>query len=192
MDDQRVQAADSIPRPGEEPDTWSELLAAYRREPKGYWAGLLIQRLGPWLTAARRQLHAVPPYFDDDDVAQQLLLEVLRIARRWNPTCEDSWIPRRLVERAGRRLLKSLLREQLNQAVELDSDLPGGSAAEPDLVLDTPVGKASIADLQVIYRARVLREPLDQLADRYGLTSSQMRWRLKSALQRARAQESRH
>ena len=188
MDGQRPQTTDSIPRPGEEPTTWSELLAAYRREPKGYWAGLLIQRLGPWLTAARRQLHAVPPYFDDDDVAQQLLVEVLRIAGRWHPTCEDNWIPRRLVERAGRRLLKSLLRERLNQSVELDADLPGGGA-ELDLVFDTPIGKASVADLQVIYRARVLREPIEQLAERYGLTPSRMRRRLKSALERARTRE---
>lgn len=191
MDDQQQQLPDSLPRPGEEPTAWSELLAAYRREPKGFWAGLLVQRLGPWLTAARRQLHAVPPYLDADDVSQQLLLEVLRIARRWHPTCEDSWIPRRLVERAGRRVLKSLLRERLDQSVELGSDLPGGDRAEPDLVLDTPIGKASVADLRVIYRARVLGEPIEQMAKRYGLTTSRMQRRLKSALERARAQNSR-
>lgn len=189
MDDQQRQRRDSIPRPGEEPTTWSELLAAYRREPKGYWAGLLLQRLGPWLAAAGRQLHAVPPYFDTEDVSQQLLLEVLRIARRWQPTCEDNWIPRRLVERAGRRVLKSLLREQLDQSVELDPDLPGDSRAEPALVLDTPIGKASVADLRVIYRARVLGEPIERLAERYGLSPSRMQRRLKSALERARAQE---
>src|SRR5215831_14184352 len=119
MDEQRSKAPDSIPPEGEEPSTWSELLATYRREPKGYWAGLLLTRLGPWLTAARRQLHAVPPYFDDDDVAQQLLVEVLHVASRWQPSCKDHWIPRRLVERAGRRLLKKLLAEQLDQSVEL-------------------------------------------------------------------------
>lgn len=191
MDDQRQRVPDSIPRPSEEPTTWSELLAAYRREPKGYWAGLLVQRLGPWLTAARRQLHPVGPYFDAEDVSQQLLLEVLRIARRWHPTCEDNWIPRRLVERAGRRVLKSLLRERLDQSVELDSDLPGGGRAEPDLVLDTPIGKASVADLRVIYRARVLGEPIEQMAERYGLTPGRMLRRVKSALERARAQNSR-
>src|SRR5487761_985723 len=86
------------------------------------WAGLLeAYRLGPWLSAARRQLHAVPPYLDQEDVSQQLILEVLQIASRWRPICEDRWIPRRLVERAARKLLKSLLTEQLDQPVELDA-----------------------------------------------------------------------
>jgi DNA-directed RNA polymerase specialized sigma24 family protein len=192
MDDQRQVAPDSIPRPGAEPTTWSELLTAYRREPKGYWAGLLISRLGPWLGAARRQLHAAPPYLDEDDVAQQLLLEVLRIGRRWHPSCEDNWIPRRLVERAGRRVLKKLLREQLHQSFELDAELPGALDAEPDLVLETPIGKASVSDLQVIFRARVLGEPIEQLAARYGLSPAQMQHRVKSALKRARAQETAH
>src|SRR5260370_6006218 len=83
--------------------SWSALLAAYGLGPKVRWSGLLIERLGPWLTKARRRLIAVPPYLDNEDVAQQLVVEVLRIAARWRPQCEDRWIPRRLVEAAERR-----------------------------------------------------------------------------------------
>src|SRR5258705_4280968 len=108
------------------PGTWAELLKAYRLGPKGEWSGLLIERLGPWLAAARRQLRAVPPSLDREDVGQQLVLEVLLIASRWVPACEDRWIPRRLVERAGRKVLRSLLAEQLEMAVELK---PGTTAA---------------------------------------------------------------
>jgi len=183
MDGQRPMESDSTTG---EPATWSELLAAYRREPKDIWAGLLIKRLGPWLTAARRQLHAVPPFLDEDDVAQQLLVEVLQIAARWQPSCEDHWIPRRLVERAGRRVLKSLLAEQLDQSVELDVDLPGGTQAEPELVLETPIGRASVADLRVIYRVRVIGESVEKLAAESGLTEGQMQRRVRSALRRAR------
>jgi len=168
------------------PSTWAGLLEAYRIGPKQRWSGLLVERLGPWLTSARRQLHAVPPYLDQDDVAQQLILEVLQIASRWRPICEDRWIPRRLVERAARKLLKSLLAEQLDQTVELDGELEGRERAEPDLVIDTPIGRASVADLRVIYRANVLGEPIEVLASEAGVTPTQMRRRLKSARARAR------
>ena len=166
--------------------TWGCLLEAYRTGPRQQWSGVLIERLGPWLTAARRQLYAAPPYLDQEYVAQQLVLEVLNIASRWRPVCEDRWIPRRLVERAARKLLKSLLAERLDQAVELDFDLEAPEVAEPNLVLDTPVGKASVADLRLIYRARVIGESIEILAAEAGLTPKQMRRRLKSARERAR------
>ena len=169
------------------PATWAGLLEAYQTGPKQKWSALLIERLGPWLTAARQQLHAVPPYLDQDDVAQELVLEVLRIASRWRPVCEDRWIPRRLVERAARKVLKSLLAERLDRTVELGVDLEAAERAEPELVIDTPIGKASVADLRVIYRASVIGEPIEVLADEAGVTPKQMRRRLKSARARARA-----
>lgn len=173
--------------PGGEPSSWAGLLGAYRVGPKDKLSGRLIARLGPWLTAARQQLHAVPPYLDRDDVAQQLVVEVLQIASRWRPVCEDRWIPRRLVERAARKVLKALLAERLDQTVELNLDLEAADAAEPELVVDTPIGRASLADLRVIYRANVLGEPIEVLAAETGVTPKQMRRRLKSARARARA-----
>jgi hypothetical protein len=167
------------------PVTWAELLEAYRTGPRQKWSALLIERLGPWLTAARQQLYAVPPYLEQEDVAQELVLEVLRIASRWRPVCEDRWIPRRLVERAARKVVKSLLAERLG-TVELGPDLEAAERAEPELVIETPIGEASVADLRVIYRANVLGEPIEVLADEAGVTPKQMRRRLKSARARAR------
>jgi len=169
------------------PATWTGLLEAYRVGPQDKWSAPLLARLGPWLTAARQQLHAVPPYLDRDDVAQQLVVEVLQIASRWRPLCEDRWIPRRLVERAARKLLRALLAEKLDQTVELNLDLEAAGLAEPELVVDTPIGKASLADLRVIYRASVIGEPIEVLAAEAGVTPKQMRRRLKSARARARA-----
>ena len=167
--------------------SWAELLEAYRIGPKDKWSRLLIARLGPWLTTARQQLHAVPPYLDRDDVAQQLVVEVLQIALRWRPVCEDHWIPRRLVERAARKVLKTVLAERLDQTVELNLDLEAGERAEPEMVVDTPIGTASLGDLRVIYRASVLGEPIEVLAAETGVTQEQMRRRLKSARARVRA-----
>jgi len=64
---------------------WAQLLEAYRVEPGERWSGQLLERLQPWLLAARRQMYAVPPHYDRDDLSQELVLEVLRIARRWRP-----------------------------------------------------------------------------------------------------------
>jgi hypothetical protein len=170
-----------------EPATWAGLVEAYRVGPKDKWSVPLIARLGPWLAAARHQLHAVPPFLDRDDVAQQLVLEVLQIAARWRPVCEDRWVPRRLVERAARKVLHSLLAEKLDQTIELNLDLEAAELAEPELVVDTPIGKASVADLRVIYRTSVLGEPIEALAAEAGVTAKQMLRRLKSARARVRA-----
>ena len=165
--------------------SWVALLAAYRLGPKERWSGPLIERLGPWLTKARHRLIAVPPFLDNDDIAQQLVVEVLRIAARWRPQCEDRWIPRRLVEAAERRVRIGVSRERSNLAVELDEALEISNPPEPNLVFDTPLGTASAQDLRVLYRVKVLGEPVAALAREAGITPRQMRRRVWSARKRA-------
>jgi len=167
--------------------SWAALLAAYRLGPEERWSGPLIERLGPWLTKARHRLIAVPPFLDNDDVAQQLVVEVLRIAARWRPQCEDRWIPRRLVEAAERRVRMGLSRERSNLAVKLDEAPEISNAPEPNLVFDTPLGTASAQDLRVLYRVKVLGEPVAALAREAGITPRQMRRRVWSARKRAQA-----
>ncbi|HEY2593184.1 MAG TPA: hypothetical protein VGK33_04720 [Chloroflexota bacterium] len=170
----------------DEPElSWTALLEAYRAGPKEQWSGVLIERLGPWLASARQRLFAVPPYLDDDDVAQQLVFVVLRVAERWQPQCEDRWVPRKLIEAAESRVRAWLCREKAAQTCELNDDLQASEGAEPELVLDTPIGKASIEDLRLIYRVKVLGEPIAALAHRAGITPRQMRQRVKEARERA-------
>jgi len=183
-DAERSATCSPAPRGGLD---WSALLAAYRLGPKEQWSGLVLERLGPWLTNARQALVAVPPYLDDEDVAQQLVLEVLRLAARWQPICEDNWIARKLVEDAERRVRKALKRSRSrsSRAVELTDEIEAPQRAEPDLVFDTPIGKASASDLRLIYRVKVLGEPVAALAEEAGITSRQMRQRVRNARQRA-------
>src|SRR5260370_27562974 len=170
--------------------SWAALLAAYRLEPKERWSGHLIERLGPWLTKVRPRVIAVPPYLETDDIAQQLVVEVLRISGRWRPQCEDRWIPRRLVEAAERRVRMGLSRERSTQAVELPESLETSNASETDLVFDTPVGSASAEDLPVLYRVKVLGEPVAALAREAGITPRQMRRRVWFARKRAQVSAS--
>jgi hypothetical protein len=167
--------------------SWTALLAAYRAGPRERWSEVLIERLGPWLTRARQRLVAVPPYIDDEDIAQQLVFVVLRLAARWRPRCEDHWVPRKLVEAAERRARVWLSRETACQADALDEELPAPERAEPELVLDTPIGQASVADLRLIFRVKVLGEPIPTMALAPGITPRQMRRRVQLARQRARA-----
>lgn len=176
--------------PADELD-WSALLAAYRLGLKELWSDLLLESLGPWLTNARQALVEVLPYLDDEDVAQQLALEVLGIAARWQPLCEDNWIPRKLVEDAERRVRKALKRERSrsSRAVELTEEIEAPQRAEPDFLFlfDTPIGKASPADLRLIYRVKVLGELVAALAEEAGITPRQIRQRVRNARARAGA-----
>ena len=172
--------------PAEDGLNWSDLLLAYRVERSQPAAAALIERLGPWLTNARKSLVEAPPFADKEDVAQQLGLEVLARAAEWQPDCQDRWIPRRLVEAAERRVRRTLRRERRHQSLELDDQLPALEADE-QFVLDTPIGRASAADLQVIYRYHVLGEPLAQMARQACITPRQMRRRIQLAKKRARA-----
>ena len=166
--------------------SWSDLLAACRNEHSQVAAAALLDRLGPWLTNAQKALVAAPPFADADDIAQQLRLEVLAKAARWVPRCEDHWIPRRLAEEAERRVRRVLQRERSRQPVELGDDIAAG-ALEDSVVLETPVGRASVADIRLIYRYHVAGERLEEMARRAGITARQMRRRLQRAKERARA-----
>jgi DNA-directed RNA polymerase specialized sigma24 family protein len=175
-----------VDEPTKDELSWSEILAAYRSERSQVSAAALLDRLGPWLTNARKALLAAPPFADAEDIAQQLNLEVLAKAARWVPQCEDRWIPRRLAEEAERRVREVLRRERSRQPVELDERMPAKTQEEP-LLLETPVGRASVADIRLIYRYHVAGEPLEEMARRAGITPRQMRRRLQRAKARARA-----
>jgi hypothetical protein len=187
MEPSHPEADSPTAGPAEQALSWSALLEGYRTGAKERWSELLIEGLGPWLTRARQRLVAVPPYLDEEDVAQQLVLEVLKGAARWRPQCEDCWIPRKLVEAAERRVRQALSRERSAPTTELDDELQASERAEPELVFDTPIGKASAADLRLLYRVKVLGEPVAALAGEAGITPRRMRRRVWVARERARA-----
>ena len=160
------------------------MLEAYRLDPNPATSGELLDRLGPWLTSARQRLLAVPPYLNDEDIAQQLALEVLRTAGRWWPMCADNWIARRLVEDAERSVRRRLRRERTHLGEELTDEVPA-QETQPDLLFDTPIGRATAADLQLIYRVRVLGEPVAKLAQMAGVTPRRIRQLVREAIVRA-------
>jgi len=129
-------------------------------------------------------LVAAPPYLDDEDIAQQLALEVLRTAGRWWPGCADNWIARRLVEDAERSVRRRLRRERTHLGEELTDEVPAHQT-EPEVLFDTPIGRATAADLRLIYRVRVLGEPVADMAQKAGVTPRRMRQLVREAIVRA-------
>ena len=167
--------------------SWSELLAAYRVGRGQRTAAALLERLGPWLTNARKALAPGSPALDADDIAQELVVRVLARAAEWEPNCEDRWIPRRLVEPVERAVRQTLQVERRRATVELEEQLPAPDSGEPVLLFDTPLGRARAADLRLIYRIDVLGEDLEAVAKRARVTSRRMRQRIAEAKRRARS-----
>jgi len=98
--------------------------------------------------------------------------------------CADNWIARRLVEDAERSVRRRLRRERTHQGEELTDEVPA-EPSEPELRLDTPIGRATAADLKLIYRVRVLGEPVAKLAQMAGVTPRRMRQLVREAIVRA-------
>ena len=167
--------------------SWAELLLAYRIGRGERAAAGLLDRLGPWLINARKTLAAASPVLDSDDIAQELVVRILARASQWEPNCEDRWIPRRLVEPVERTVRQTLRAERQRAAVELEQQLPAPNAEEPALLLETPIGRASATDLQLIFRFEVMGERLEWMAGRAGVTPRRMRQRIDAAKRRARA-----
>ena len=165
--------------------SWSDMLLAYRDGHSQRAAEALLDGLGPWLTNARLAVLAAEPFADADDVSQQLCLEVLAKASRWRPDCEDRWIPRRLVEQAERKVRQAHIRERLRRPDELDEYIAAPVVDCPEL-MDTPIGKATAADMRVMRRYYVDGERLGDLAAEAGITPRQMRRRIQKARARAR------
>jgi len=88
-----------------------ELLVAYRMTAvRSQIAPLILQAVRPQLEVRRLRLRPREPYIDAEDVAQQLVLEILDLALRL-PLQDGAFLERRLLLRAIERVTRRLKRE---------------------------------------------------------------------------------
>jgi len=88
-----------------------ELLVAYRMTAvRAQIAPLILEAVRPQLEVRRLRLRPREPYLDADDVAQQLVLEILDLALRL-PLQDGAFLERRLLLRAIERVTRRLKRE---------------------------------------------------------------------------------
>ena len=88
-----------------------ELLVAYRMTAvRSQVAPLILEAVRPQLEVRRLWLRPREPYLEADDVAQQLVLEILDLALRL-PLQDGAFLERRLLLRAIERVTRRLKRE---------------------------------------------------------------------------------
>jgi len=96
------------------------LLAAvirrYRSEDVRLWGPVLLELLAPAIMARVARFSGVPPTIDEDDIAQQFLVEVLVAAATMPLPGEARYVERRLLKRAAFLTTRWLRRENDRQA----------------------------------------------------------------------------
>ena len=174
---------------------WSAVIGAYRHGPRGFWGPVILQMLSPTLVRKASRLLAKAELAKlDEDIRHQLIAALLNAVARETVPTPARWIPNRLATRAvtqARRWMAAELRARRFYV----SDLPE-PAADPD---PEPIDFASMlawleglgvveANAILLYRHRVLGEPLERLADELGTTEAALRLRRLRAETRIRRQ----
>ena len=87
----------------------------YRRGPRQLWAPVLLDLLAPALVECLQGLRPEPPFADEDEIRQQLVMELLRAARRMPMRGDLSGMRLRLMTQAKRQVVRWLRRESRRQ-----------------------------------------------------------------------------
>lgn len=97
-------------------DRWlRQILVRYRQKPET-WAPVLLKALAPILFARLARLTDVLPVIDFDDIAQQLVVEILERALSMPINDDTRFVAQRLLLDAGKEVTRWLRREQRQQA----------------------------------------------------------------------------
>lgn len=201
---------------------WATVMAAYRRAGGTPWGAVILELVRPVLIPALERLDGaglpdepvaddsqpdptptgVPTIglerpggyalLDDEDVAQQVLTELLAIARTCQLPAPTRWAPHRLTTQTVRQV-RRWLRSQITSggaATSLDVAEELGDS-EPPLAERAVLGALmerglSQGDAELIYRARVLRIPIRALAQSSGLTFDALKRRHSRAREKLR------
>jgi hypothetical protein len=89
------------------------IVAAYRGGDQPIWGPVLLDLLAPALLERLRRLSPQPPTFDEDDLRQQMVLELLHAAD--TVPLPERYVKATLVSRASKRVSRWLQRERRHQ-----------------------------------------------------------------------------
>lgn len=101
------------------------VVRAYRIGHRQLWGPVLLEILGPQLAESIQQFRILAPLVDSEDLAQQLVLEVLSAASTVPIPAGARWVEQRILRRAGFNVARWLFRQirLVRAAVNLDSRL---------------------------------------------------------------------
>lgn len=176
--------------PPEERDRmWNHALRAYIEGPRQPWATIVLEAMCPDLAVTVATIPAMPPAITHDEVAQQLITELLAAALD-GPTEPARWSPNRLLSNATKKTYRWLAREirSLKQSHgELDRRATDAAGREiPGLLAELEARAIPSAGLVILYRQEVLGESLSEIAQETGLSENALCLRRYRAVVRLR------
>jgi hypothetical protein len=95
----------------------AEVVTAYRAGPPHLWGPVILDLLAPSLVELLAWLRPEPPAFDEEEIRQQLVVEVLRAAAKI-PIRDGFDMKVRLLARAYKYVVRWLAREGVRQRAQ--------------------------------------------------------------------------
>jgi len=175
--------------PEERDQIWNDVLQAYIAGPRHQWATIVLEAMCPDIAVTVAKIPAIPPAITREEVAQQLITELL-IAALDGPTQPARWSPNRLLSNATKLTYRWLAREirSLSQgAGDLDQSHIAAAGCEiPTLLWELEARATPSAGLVILYRQEVLGESLAEIAADCGLSENAVTLRRFRAVRRLR------
>jgi len=175
--------------PEERDQIWNDVLQAYIAGPRHQWATIVLEAMCPDIAVTVAKIPAIPPAITREEVAQQLITELL-IAALDGPTQPARWSPNRLLSNATKLTYRWLAREirSLSQgAGDLDQSHIAAAGCEiPTLLWEFEARATPSAGLVILYRQEVLGESLAEIAADCGLSENAVTLRRFRAVRRLR------
>ena len=175
--------------PEESDALWAELINRYLRGPRADWAVVVLEVMRVDLLEVLGSLKPLPPAVTREDIAQQLIVELLAAALD-GPADPARWTRHRLVTRATtavqRMLSTELKRASFLPVMPSDPDPIAHKLAWAELAADVKAGRVPANALLPVYRAEVCGESLSEIADDIGISADALRMRQARSLGKLR------
>jgi len=146
--------------PEERDQIWNDVLQAYIAGPRHQWATIVLEAMCPDIAVTVAKIPAIPPAITREEVAQQLITELL-IAALDGPTQPARWSPNRLLSNATKLTYRWLAREirSLSQgAGDLDQSHIAAAGCEIPTLLWELEARVTIRSVYSPHHARAPRE----------------------------------
>ncbi len=165
---------------------WTELLGRYVQGPRQLWAVAVLEAMRVDLLVVLVSLPALPPVITRDDMAQQLVTEILAAALEGPPN-PARWARHRLLTRATTAVQRWQAAEiqRLSETSDDEwqvSDTSGPALALGELLLEVQAGRLPGKGLALLYRQEVVGESLEELAAEVGISVGAFRKRRDRAV----------
>ena len=93
----------------------ADLVRRYQESDRQTWAPALLEAMAPALIPWLARVNGEPPYLSREDVAQQLVVELLSKALELDLNRDSQHIARRLLRKAAHRVAEQLRQEAANR-----------------------------------------------------------------------------